>query len=176
MKNPWIKSIAILEIIGGIVGILFCVYESVAAGFALNVMVVLPVSLGIFILSLIASIYLWKETSFGRRASIIVQFIQLPKLISPAFTFMFSFGFDLFAHMTLVNDFSTVGVQFRVLADGQLFFMTQQTPVLLGISIPALIALLKLQNYSIEKPNLELEQVPPSPDEYFGTEQSSDPH
>ena len=167
MQKTWIKAIAILEMVGGVVGILFCIYGSVASGFAFNVMVVIPVSFGIFILSLIAGIYLWKGREFGRKASIVVQFIQLPKFASPAFTFMFSFGFDLFAHLTLSNGFSNLGIQFRFLADGQLFLMTEGTPILLGISIPAIIALIKLQNYRVEETMLTDEQGPPSPDEYF---------
>jgi hypothetical protein len=42
------------------------------------------------IFSVVAGIALWCGTSFGRKASMVVQAIQLPKIISPALIFMFS--------------------------------------------------------------------------------------
>ena len=172
MKSIWIKTIAIFEIVGGVVGILFCIYSSVVSGFAFNVMIVIPISLGIFILSLVAGIFLWNGSEKGRKASMVVQVIQLPKIVSPAFIFMFSFGFDLFPHITLVKDFSNIGVQFRILADGQLFVNSEGAPFLLGFSIPAIIALVKLSNYNANLQHGDSKAVnenPPGPEEYFGS-------
>ena len=177
MKNIWIKTIAILEVIGGIVGILFMFYGAVASGFEFGFMLVGPISLGIFILSLVAGILLWKGKERGRKASIVVQFIQLPKLMSPALIFMYSFGFDLFPHITLVKDFSNVGIQFRVLADGQLFVNSAGAPLLLGISVPSIIALIKLWNYDpkeLNEDSLNAYETPPSPDQYFGSNRDRD--
>jgi hypothetical protein len=82
---------------------------------------------------------------------------------------MFSFGFDLFPHLTFVDGFSTIGIQFRFLADGQFFLMSEGRPILIGISIPAIIALIKLQNYRIEDSTSASESIetPPGPGEYF---------
>lgn len=169
MNNVWIKGISIVEIIGGVVGILFMVYVAVSSDFALNVMVIIPIGLAIFVLSLIAGVSLWRNTEFGRKVSIVVQFLQLVKVMSPAFTFMFSFGFDLFPHLTLVDGFSTIGIQFRFLADGQFFLMSEGRPIFIGVSIPAIIALIKLQNYRIEDSTSASEPIetPPGPGEYF---------
>ena len=170
-ETTWIRTIAVLEIVGGAVGILFMAYISIAAGFAFSAMVVVPISLGIFVLSLIAGIYLWRQQEFGRKASIVTQFIQLPKLISPAFTFTFSFGFDFFPHITFVDSFVTAGIQFRFLADGQLFINSQGFPIFLGISLPAIIALQKLWNYNPTNEGNEstiCRDEPPPPDQYFG--------
>lgn len=171
MEKIWINIIAVLEIIGGIVGILFIVYASVVSGFAFNVMIIVPISLGIFSLSLVAGVYLWIGHEFGRKASIIIQWIQLPKISLSAITFMFSFGLDAFAHVTFMDDVANLGMQFRLFADGQLFFMTEETPILFGISLPAAFALIKLQNYKIENND---SQEPPGPDEFFGNIEPSE--
>jgi len=83
--------------------------------------------------------------------------------------FMFSFGFDVFAHMTFMNSFATAGIEFRFLSDGQLFLGKESAPVLLGFSLPAMIALIKLQNYDPYEPQPAetLDQDPPGPDRYF---------
>jgi hypothetical protein len=167
--NRWLKAIAILEMIGGVVGILYCPYMIFTSQFVLSTLVIIALFFVIYLTSLLAGIYLWKGTKFGRTASIVVQIIQLPKFISPALIFMFSFGFDLFVHLTVSSGFSKVGVEFRFLADSQLFFANEGAPILIGISIPAAIALVKLHSYDPEKPVREgqIQQGPPSPDKYL---------
>lgn len=168
-ENTWMRIIAVLEIIGGGVGVLFVVYMSVMSEFAFNVIILMPIFLGIYILSLLAGIKLWERTEFGRKASIVTQFIQLPKLVSPAFTFMFSFGFDLFPHITFVNNLSTMGIQFRLFSDGQMFLNTQ-APLMLGFSLTSIFALIQLWNYdpnAVEEKASEGDDGPPGPEEYF---------
>src|SRR5262245_59111051 len=80
--SAWRKTIAVLEIIGGVTGLGSVavvasqrqpVWPEVGLGAAL---------LGIFSLSLVAGILLWRDTRTGRLASMIVQLIQLPKLLT----------------------------------------------------------------------------------------------
>lgn len=166
--TKWLKCIAVLEMIGGAVGILYCPYMLIMSGLRLDALIIISLFLLIYILSLTAGIYLWKGTRFGRIASIVVQFLQLPKIISPIASITFSFGFDLYPHLTIIDGFSAVGFQFRFLADGQLFFNSGGAPLLLGFSIPAAVALVKLRNFDpdgIEVAGI-FEQLPPSPDEY----------
>jgi hypothetical protein len=167
-KRIWIRIIAAFEIVGGIVGTLFMIYAAVAAGFAFKVMVIIPIALAIFILSLIAGIYLWKGAEFGRKASIVIQFIQLPKLMSPLLIFTFSFGADVFSHVTFFGEAYAVGLQFRFLSDSQLFVNTDPGFVLFGFSLPAVVALVTLWNYRPAIPeDLTGELNPPEPNEYF---------
>jgi hypothetical protein len=168
-NSTWFKIIAVLEMVGGGVGILFVLYSTVARGFALSTLEIAPIMIAIFVLSLIAGILLWKGNETGRKASIVVQFIQVSKFASPALIFMFSFGFDLFPHLTLTGDYSNAGIQFRFLSDGQLFLNPEGAPFLLGISIPALIAIAKLWNYDSElqaDDRASFEDKPPGPEEY----------
>ncbi len=161
--------IAVLEIIGGIVGILFMAWVSIMSGFALNVISVVPISLAIFTLSLVAGVYLWSETEFGRRASIVVQFIQLPKIATSALVFMFSFGLDVFPQLVLNNGQSFFGIQFRFLADSQLFFLSSGSTFILGFSLTSIIAIHKLWFYEVGRNEIpaEASETPPSPEIYF---------
>jgi hypothetical protein len=134
--KTWIRTIAVFEMVGGTVGILFMLYVGLTTSFAWSALFVLPVVLLIFSFSFIAGLYLWRGTEFGRKSSIVVQLIQLPKLMSPFLVFSFSFGFDLFPHLSIMSGFSNVGIQFRVLADGQLFINSSVDGILLGSVFP----------------------------------------
>src|SRR5436309_3080870 len=108
MNFPWIKTIAVLEMVGGVVGVLFMVYVAMSSEFAVPVIFVGSFSSAIFVLSMLAGSWLWQGQRRGRTASIVIQCIQLPKVISGPLIFMFSFGFDVFAHVTLLqNDSAT---------------------------------------------------------------------
>lgn len=121
-----------------------------------------PVPIGIYLLSLLSGISLWRGRSFGRKASIIIQLIQLPKIISPALIFMFSFGFDFWIHYLLHGNFSTLGFEFRFLAFQQFFSGVEDAPLGFGLSIPAFIFLIILFNY---KPgSVKDEFLPPPPE------------
>lgn len=149
-------------------GILTILYVIVSSGFAAGVLYIAPIVLAIDALSLIAGIYLWKGTNLGKTASLVVQIIQLPKIVSSAIIFAFSFGFDFFVHITSYGEFSNMGFEFRLLTDNQLFFGVQNAPAGIGVSITAFIAMAVLLNYwpNQDKPTKK-ETSPPSPDQYF---------
>jgi len=97
------------------------------------------------IFAVVAGITLWRGTSFGRKASIAVQAIQLPKIISPALIFMFTFGFDFWLHASS----SAFGFQTAFFGNNQIFIGVgvQDVPVDLGVSVTAIIALVILKKY-----------------------------
>lgn len=176
MNKFWLRTISLLEIIGGTCGLLFVligpVFQNVLAGFY----TVVPFFIAINILSLAAGIYLWKGTNFGRNTSIVVQFIQLPKIVSSYLVFSFSFGFDVFLQIIAYQDSLIPGVQFRLLTDDQLFILMDPSYGGFGISIVSIIFLFKLFTYSPELDNetfTPLDADPPAPDEYFN--ESGDP-
>src|SRR5262249_43826494 len=103
-----------------------------------------PIPISIYFLSLVAGVALWRDNSFGRKASIVVQAIQLPKIVSPLIIFTFSFGFDLWVHILLTRGFSSLGFEFKFLAFNQFFFNVQDAPFGLGVSIIACISLAML--------------------------------
>lgn len=165
----WLKVIAVLELVGGTFGILLMIYVAFASQFSWQVMIMLPIPIAIFVLSFFAGKELWKGTKFGRRASIAVQLIQLPKISSQYLIFSFSFGFDLFAQITTMNGMLFYGLQFRLLADSQLYIFLQQEPALgLGVSILSIVAIQILRYYGqsgqIDRP--EIPSLPPTPDAY----------
>lgn len=95
MSKIWIRIISILEIIGGLSGIAFVVWEIEAAPTDRHPVVIGAIALAVYVFSFIAGIALWLERPFGRVASIVAQAIQLPKYISQLIIFMFSFGLDV---------------------------------------------------------------------------------
>lgn len=168
MNNTWLRTISIFEMIGGATGILFVLSGMALSGFAKSFLLVVPILMAIDGFSLVAGIYLWKETKFGRIASIAVQFIQLPKIASPFLVFAFSFGFDLYLSILSSGGQFTWGVQFRVPSDNQLFINMDLGQAGVGISLVSIIFLAKLLTYLPEEPATIPSQIlPPSPDQYF---------
>jgi hypothetical protein len=102
---------------------------------------------GIYILSLVAGIELWRDTSFGRKASILVQVIQIPKIISPIIIFLFSCGFDFWIHLLFTGGYSTFGFQFQFLTFNQFLFNVPDAPIGLGLSLTGLVFLAILWNH-----------------------------
>jgi hypothetical protein len=148
----------VLQIIGGLSGIAF-----IGWALATQVSEISSASIGlgeilIDVIGVVAGVTLWRGTSFGRRASMAIQFIQLPKIVSPAIVFMFSFGFDLWVHASP----PLLGIQFAILGSNQVFLNVQNVPLDFGISITAIVALVILKKY---KPavRIPLAPLPPPP-------------
>jgi hypothetical protein len=145
MSKFWIYLIAILEIVGGVCGIAFILWQSVTTPLEhYNVLFAIIICV-IYLLSLVAGIALALGREFGRVASIIVQAIQLPKYTSQLLIFMFSFGFDAYVYgMLTTNAQAAFGLEFKFLAFNQLFINVADAPVMFGISIPACVFLVML--------------------------------
>jgi len=109
------------------------------------------------LLAIVAGITVWGGSSFGRKASLIIQFIQLPKITSPPIIFLFSFGLDLWVHASSSGD---VGFQISVFFN-QFFLNVPNAPVDFGISITAIIALVILKKY--QPPSRMAGTLPPPP-------------
>jgi len=161
-----IRIISALEIVGGVFGIGFVIWVMLKMPFNVFSGALGVISIGIYALSLVAGIALWGGRPFGRKASIIVQTIQVPKLVSPLFTFIFSFGFDLWVHYLLAGNFATLGFEFRFLAFNQLFINLPGAPLGLGVSISAFFFLTVLFRYQPEKTVNETAPPPPPPEDW----------
>lgn len=158
-----IKFISALEIIGGVCGIGFIVWVVASAPYNPVHLLIATIPLGIDALSLIAGIALWRGSAFGRKASIVVQTIQIPKLLSPLFTFSFSFGFDVSVHYMLAGDFATVGTQVKFLAFNAVFINMPDSPMGMGVSLTACVFLALLFRYQPETVTDETALPPPPP-------------
>lgn len=168
MTKFWMRAIAALEIVGGVFGLGFVVWWFATAPFNAFSILIAPIPVAIYVLSFVAGVALWRGSTFGRKASIIVQAIQLPKIVSPALIFIFSFGFDLWVHYLQGGGQSNVGFEIRFLAFNQFFINVPDAPVGLGVSITACIFLWMLLNH---KPGQTSEEnlLPPPPPSPFET-------
>jgi len=144
--------VSLLEILGGISGIALMVYVLAVNHINLAALIVWFITVGIYLLSIIAGVRLFKGKSGGRTASIIVQALQIPKIISPAFIFMFSIGLDFWVNIIIspggdVN----AGFQLRTPAFSQIFIAVSGAPIGLGVSVTSVIFLFLLIKYGSDK-------------------------
>jgi hypothetical protein len=138
MSKSWTYLIAILEIVGGIWGIAFVVWQSWVVPLDRYTFPFAVIIFVVYSLSLAAGIALALGRKFGRVGSIAVQAIQLPKYGSQLLVFMFSFGFDAYVYGMFTNNAQAAfGIEFKFLAFNQLFVNVTDAPVMFGISIPA---------------------------------------
>jgi hypothetical protein len=163
MTKTLIRIIAVLEIIGGVCGIGYVAQGLVGTPFNAFLMVLTPFVVGIYVLSLVAGVALWRGSAFGRNAAIIVQAIQVPKLISPPIIFIFSFGFDLWVHCIWSEAGTTVGFELKLLAFNQFFINMWGASVGLGVSITAVIFLIVLVRYTPRTDSAVYSSPPPPP-------------
>lgn len=175
MINFWLKTISILEITGGIFGIVFLIWWVVISPFNIDAFLLVPLLITIYVLSILGGFWLWKGKRYGRPASVIIQAIQVPKIISPFVIFMFSFGFDSWIQFLILNNgFTSLGFEFRFLFFSQLFFNNQNVPTGIGVSITSLLFLFLLLNYQPEIMVSEKESTPPLPPSFEQNADKSD--
>ena len=138
--------------------------------FRVDVYVILlaPIAIGIYLMSLVAGVLLWREHSAGRRASIIVQMIQLPKLVSPILIFMFSFGFDFYPYIVVGGGVSKLEADLKLLAFYNLYLNRPGLPVAFGISIPAAAFLILLLRHESGSTSEKMMPPPPPPSSEWG--------
>ena len=155
------RLISGLEVIGGVFGIFILARQLIGSRVDLYVLLLGPIAIGIFLMSVVAGVLLWREHRAGRMASIIVQTIQLPKVVSPPLIFSFSFGLDLYPYIQVAGGaVSKMGVDFKLLAFYNLYLNSPGAPVAVGFSIPAAAFLIMLLRY---KPGGTRETMMPPP-------------
>lgn len=95
VSRYWLRVVAVFEIVGGLSGLLSIAVEAVRAELWFGVTLSRLIPAALFLLSLVAGVQLWRNKRTGYWASIAVQIVQLPKLVTASFAFMMSFGFDV---------------------------------------------------------------------------------
>jgi len=157
------RLIAALELIGGTCGLVLLAKQLPFFRIDISVIILAPIAISIFLMSLVAGALLWRGHRAGRMASIIVQAIQLPKLASPLLIYMFSFGFDFYPYIVLLEGGPKLEVDFKLLAFYNLYLYRPGFPLAFGISIPAAVFLIMLLRYKPASPAEKMMPPPPPP-------------
>ena len=140
------KSIAVLEIVGGVCGLPSVLYRLTRQEFWLGNLALATVLVAIYLLAIFAGVMLWRDTRTGRVATIVAQLIQLPKLVTPGLTFMVSYGLDLSVLIVSSPGPSGYGISFDLRAGAHHLFLVNTTglPVAFGLSVVSCLALATL--------------------------------
>lgn len=144
MSRVWRRIIAGLEVGGGVFGVGIILWDIAGRLMDWFTFALAGVVFGIYLLSVVAGVLLWRNRRAGRVASIFIQLLQLFKLVSPPLTFSISIGFDFYIFFQAAANFSNVGFDLKVLAFHQFFLGMEGAPVGLGFSIPAAFFLIIL--------------------------------
>ena len=156
MSRIPIRTIAVLEILGGLFSLCFVGWAVVTQPSNIASTIIGAIALIIDITAVVAGVALWRGSAFGRKASMAIQAIQLPKIVSPIMIFLFSFGFDLWLHASA----SGLGIQTAFFGSNQLFLNVENAPGDIGISVTAIIALVILNKF---QPMVRETPLPPPP-------------
>lgn len=144
MTRVWRRIIAALEVLGGVFGIGIVLWDIAGRLVDWFTFAVAGVVFGIYLLSIVAGVLLWRNRRTGRVASIFIQLLQLFKLVSPPLTFSISIGFDFYIFVQAAAGFSNVGFEFKVPAFHQVFLGAEGAPIGLGFSLTAAFFLIML--------------------------------
>lgn len=138
------KVVAVLEFVGGALGLISLLAATRIMPTSVGGFGTLAVTAAIYLLALIAGVLLWRGARQGRGLSIVVQLIQLPKLVTMKFAFMMSFGFDLFAAVVLGQDAHGFSLSTKVGSFDLIRLGDVGLPWLCGISITSCLSLFAL--------------------------------
>jgi hypothetical protein len=164
MQSIWIKIISVLEVIGGLGGLSFLIWWFLFTPFDVYSLLLVLILITLHFLSILGGIGLWRGKPYGRLISIIIQIVQIPKLTSPFFIFIFSYGFDFWIQFLLFpNGYTHLGIQLKFLFFSQLSFDLKDAPIGLGVSITSIIFLIMLFKYKSEITEKETIDEPPLP-------------
>jgi hypothetical protein len=155
-----VRMIAILEMLGGVAGVGVVFWQILAAPDEDPSVTLAPVAAALYLFSFVAGLLLWGKKPFGRKASMAIQVLQVPKLMSPQIAFIFSVGCDFWVHYLWREGFTILGFELKLLAFHQIFIAEPNAPFLFGISITAPIFLAVLGRYN---PNSLSSREPPAP-------------
>jgi hypothetical protein len=147
MSKFCLRTISGLEVVGGGWGIGLIMWQVLAAPRGAFYIPSVLIVILIYSLCIVAGITLWMGHPCGRNISIVIQIIQLPKLLSPLLIFFFSFGLDFNFYWVLSSEFSNLRINLKLGAYHQLLINQTSAPFGIGVSIPACIFLFKLLKY-----------------------------
>jgi heme/copper-type cytochrome/quinol oxidase subunit 1 len=144
MRPAWRKTIAALEVVGGVCGPLAIAFELARGRPGPDELARAAVLVAAYLLALAAGVLLWYGTRTGRVLSVVAQLVQLPKLMSPKLTFAVSYGLDFYPMaVSAPGPVGRRGLVFevRVLAQYQFLADAGGLPTGIGFSLASILAL-----------------------------------
>lgn len=150
------RVIAIWEVVGGFLGIIVSIWY-------LFVNVVTPINLliyaifiGLYVLSGVAGLFLWKNQRRGISWSILIQALQIPVVTSPVLIYLFALplAIVLMLYGVFTGPETSMGfhVQVLFLPDWSLRFGGTEGQFVLGVNVVALICLVYLSSHLLKRP------------------------
>ena len=136
-----VRIVALLQIVGGVLGLLDAISALVAPTGIVTVAVILA-GLLIFSFGIFAGVVMWVGQMRGYILSRILQLLQLPLLTSPFLSYQLGVGY--FAHITYVGDDVELRYATELGTNIELLFGGSQVPFHFGINIVALAAIVLL--------------------------------
>ena len=146
MNNKVIKFISLIQIIGGILGILI--------SFQFLILLLLPTNLFIllvFLLSLIAGIWLWQEKKLGYLLTYIVQILQVPYIVTNVISYSIVSGLQLAFIIEFSSQILNLNTRFWIGSNANFSIFNEVPFSALGFNIVPLIIILYLVNYQLKQ-------------------------
>lgn len=142
------RVLALLLVVGGVVGmgagLMFAWYKLPEN--ALYLLLAVPFVL-LFGSAILTGIRLWQDTAWGRKWAIILFASQVPVLSFPGLVFLWYTGLQV-APVVQVTATFEFGMLLELGASGQFFVGGAENPVVLGVNVFALAALVFLVHFN----------------------------
>ncbi len=140
------KTIAALEIIGGVCGLPSVVFSLTRRAVRLGDLALAMVLVAVYLFAIFAGVMLWRDTRAGRVASVVAQLIQLPKVVIPGVAFMVSYGLDFSVLIVTSAGPTEYGISLDLRVGAYPLFLVNATglPIVFGVSMVSCLALAAL--------------------------------
>lgn len=139
------RVIAIWEMIGGFLGIIVSIRYLFVQNVTLKNLPAYALFIGLYVLSGMAGLFLWKNQRRGILLSMLIQALQIPVLTSPVFIYLFTLplAIVLMLYGVFTGPETSIGfhVQVILLPDWALKFQGIAGQFVLGVNVIALICL-----------------------------------
>lgn len=151
MKSKVMRLISLYEIIGGILGVCafiilsMLMFVSPIINKNLLTILALIIMVGLYVLSIVAGIILWKDKTKGITLSIIVQAFQIPYVALSGFTYLFVSGLQAGAGITFAANSFGLKMLIHLGSSGTIDFSSDSKYLLVGINVVPIIIIYYLR-------------------------------
>jgi len=162
MNKRLIKIISIYEIVGGILGVIYCflivalsvksIFNSQVSGTErLITFLLVAAVLSLYILTIAAGLFLWKGSGRGYTLSVLAQCFQIPYIITSGLTYIFISGAQLGVAVGTVAGDIKLSLLLYLGSKFGIFFNSEVNSTVIGINIVPILLIKYLKNAMKEK-------------------------